>query len=116
MANRLTKGKALVGAINTDSVTVGSGSSVKGITSGTTSVSFASIPANGTASAAITVTGAAEGDILVVNAKPAMSSSAAVISHVGVQATNTGVVWAGNVSSASVAASAAISYLWVDLT
>lgn len=110
--NRVTRGQALTGALN-----VGGGANVKKIATGSVAIDFGALPASGgTGSATFTVTGVAAGDVLVVNQAGSVGSSVC-LSHVGISAADTGVAWAVNVGAASVnPASAAYTYLWIDLT
>lgn len=128
MPNRLTRGKALIGSLvlsgdvsaaaasATSGITIGGGTQIKKATSGSANVSWASIPAGGSASATFTVTGAAVGDAFVFNTANTLSSASVAISHGGVSAANTVAVWALNAGAASVAASVNLRYLWVDIT
>lgn len=133
--NRLTKGKALVGALSidaqditiSDDLAVGdatttatlkvgaSGSTIKTIKTATASVDFPSISNGATGSATFTVTGAAVGDVVVVN-PPALTSGLA-FAGAAVTGANTVTVYALNGSAAPInEAAATFTYLWVDLT
>jgi hypothetical protein len=140
MSNRLTQGEALVGRLHadddvvaTDDLTVGddatvtgdlaagtlavgsSGSVIKKIATGTGSVDFAEIAAGATGSGTITVTGAAAGDVVVVN-PPALTAGLA-FAGAAVTATNTVTVYAVNATASPInEAAATFRYLWVDLT
>ena len=134
MSNRLTKGEALVGRlVADDDLTVGddatiagdlvagtlavgsSGSTVKEIATGTGSVNLASIAAGATGSGTFTVTGAASGDVVVVN--PPALTTGLVFAGAAVTGANTVTVYAVNASAASIdEAAATFRYLWVDLT
>lgn len=134
MSNRLTKGEALVGRlVADDDLTVGddatiagdlvagtlavgsSGSTVKKIATGTGSVNLAEIAAGATGSGTFTVTGAASGDIVVVN--PPALTTGLVFAGAAVTAANTVTVYAVNASAAAIdEAAATFRYLWVDLT
>jgi hypothetical protein len=121
MSNRITRGEALVGSlVASDTVTagdlvVGGGDPINAIDDGTATLSFTSIPATGTASAAFTVTGVAAGDVVLVNANQ-LSSASVALSHVSVTAADTVTAFAINAGSASVSASATVTYVWFDLT
>lgn len=134
MSNRLTKGEALVGRlVADDDLTVGddatiagdlvagtlavgsSGSTVKKIATGTGSVNLAEIAAGATGSGTFTVTGAASGDVVVVN--PPALTTGLVFAGAAVTAANTVTVYAVNASAAAIdEAAATFRYLWVDLT
>jgi hypothetical protein len=115
MANRLTRGQGLIGkVVANNGLTVGDGTNIKKVQNGTVNVVWASIPAGSTASAAFTLTGAAAGDIVLMSG-PGLSSASAAVSHAGA-GTNQGVVWALNAGAASVTASAAMQYTWLDVT
>jgi hypothetical protein len=138
--NRLTRGKALVGALHIDaqditisddlvvgddaSVTgdatvgtlaVGGGTVIKKVTKGTGSVDLASITNGETGSGTFTVTGAAVGDVIVVN-PPALTTGLA-FAGAAVTGANTVTVYAVNASAAPIdQAEATFTYLWVDVT
>lgn len=113
--NRLTKGRALVGKIDAGDLAVGGGSTVSKISSGTATVTWTNLATTTTASASFTLTGAATGDVVSLNAG-AISSTAVGISHWGVTGADTVTVWAQNNGAASVAsASATVTYLWFDM-
>lgn len=133
--NRLTRGKALVGALHidaqditiSDDLAVGdatstatlkvgaSGSVIKTIKSGTGAIDFASVNDGATVSGTITVTGAAVGDVVVVN-PPALTAGLA-FAGAAVTGSNTVTVYAVNSSGAPIdEASATFTYLWIDLT
>lgn len=135
MPNRLTRGKALVGALSidaqditiSDDLAVGdatttatlkvgtSGTVVKTIKSGTASVDFTSISAETTGSATITVTGAAVGDVVAVN-PPALTTGLA-FAGAAVTGANTVTVYAVNATANPIDnAAATFTYLWFDLT
>jgi len=128
MPNRLTRGKALVGAITangdlsvasasaTSGLTIGGGTKINKAASGSADVTWATIAAGQSASATFTVTGAAAGDAIVINSGNTLSSASVAISHAGVSSANTVAVWAVNAGAASVTASINLRYLWVDLT
>ncbi len=70
-----------------------------------------SLPGSGT----ITVTGAAAGDVVVVN--PPALTTGLVFAGAGVTATNTVTVYAVNATASAInEAAATFRYLWVDLT
>jgi hypothetical protein len=134
--NRLTRGTALLGAVRldvtgdatvADDLTVGdatttatlkvgsSGTVVKTMKYGSASVDFAEIAAGETGSATFTVTGAAAGDIVVVN-PPALTTGLA-FAGAKVTAANTVTVYAVNASAGAIDEGAAtFTYLWFDLT
>jgi hypothetical protein len=134
MPNRLTDGQALVGRLSTDDdLTVGddaavtgdltastlavgsSGSVVKKILTGTASVNLPNITAATTGSATFTLTGAAAGDVVIVN-PPALTAGLA-FAGAAVTAADTVTVYAANVTAAAIDNAAAnFTYLWVDLT
>jgi len=134
MSNRLTDGKALVGALSTDDdLTVGddaavtgdltastlavgsSGSVVKKIASATASVDLPNILAATTGSATFTLTGAAAGDVVVVN--PPVLTAGIVFAGAAVTAADTVTVYAANVTAAAINnAAATFTYVWIDLT
>ena len=110
MANRLTKGNGLFGALN-----VGGGSNIVGISSGTVSVDFGSISANTTGSKTVTVTGVADGDIVVLN--PGALTAGLAFAGAAVTAANTVTVYAVNATGSAIDNAAVdFDYLWVDLT
>lgn len=138
--NRLTRGKALVGALHIDvqdlsvtddltvgdaasvtgaatvgTLTVGGGTLVKKVTKGTASVDLPSITDGATGSATFTVTGAAVGDVIVVN-PPALTTGLA-FAGAAVTGANTVTVYAVNASAAPInEAAATFTYMWVDFT
>ena len=134
MSNRITKGEALVGALRSDDdLTVGddaavtgdltastlavgaSGSVVKKILTGTASVNLPNITAATTGSATFTLTGAAAGDVVIVN-PPALTAGLAFVGAT-VTAADTVTVYAANVTAAAIDnAAATFTYLWADLT
>lgn len=108
--NRLTRGTALLGGVQIDAT-----SEVKGLSYGTASIDFDSVAAGETGSATVTVTGAASGDIVVVN-PPALTTGLG-FAGAAVTAANTVTVYVVNASAAPIDEGAAtFSYLWVDLT
>lgn len=133
--NRLTRGKALVGALSidaqditiSDDLAVGdatstatlkvgtAGTVIKTIKSGTAEIDFGSVASGETGSATITVTGAAAGDIVVVN-PPALDTGLG-FAGAAVTAANTVTVYVVNATAGAVDnAAATFSYLWLDLT
>jgi hypothetical protein len=134
MSNRITKGEALVGALRADDdLTVGddagvtgdltagtlavgsSGSVIKKMASATASVNLPNITAATTGSATFTLTGAAAGDVVIVN-PPALTAGLAFVGAT-VTAADTVTVYAANVTAAAIDnAAATFTYLWVDLT
>lgn len=110
MANRLTKGKGLFGGLN-----VGSGSDIVKIASGTVSVDFGSVSANSTGSKTVTITGVADGDIVVLN--PGALDAGLAFAGAAVTAANTVTVYAVNATASPIDNAAVdFDYLWVDLT
>jgi len=108
--NRMTRGTAAVGAL-----AVGTGTVVKGVKFGTASVDFASITNAETGSATFTVTGAADGDIVIVN--PPSLTTGLVFGGAAVTAANTVTVYATNASAAPIDEAAKdFDYVWIDLT
>lgn len=151
MANRITKGEALVGKLSsdteinapdiaaTDDVTVGddlsvgddaavtgdltagtlavgsAGSVIKKIATGTGAVDLASINAAETGSGTFTVTGAAAGDVVIVN--PPALTTGLVFGGAAVTGTNTVTVYATNATANPIdQAEATFRYVWIDLT
>lgn len=133
--NRLTKGRALVGALSIDAqditisddlavgdatttatLKVGStGTVVKTIKSGTGVADFPSITNGTTGSATFTVTGVAVGDVVSVN--PPALTTGLVFAGAAVTGANTVTVYAVNASASPIdQASANFTYLWFDLT
>lgn len=85
------------------------------IATDTASVNFPEIAAGETGSATFTVTGAATGDVVVVNV-PALTTGLA-FAGAAVTAANTVTVYATNASAAPIDnAAATFRYLWFDLT
>ncbi len=135
MPNRLTRGKALVGALSidaqditiSDDLAVGdatttatlkvgtSGTVIKTIKSGTAAVDFGSINDGATGTQTFTVTGAATGDIVVVNC-PALTTGLGLVGAI-VTSANTVTVSALNASGGAIDnAEVTVTYLWFDLT
>jgi hypothetical protein len=138
--NRLTRGKALVGALSIDaqdiSVTddltvgddadivgdatvgtlaVGGGTTIKKIVSTTASVDFPEIAAATTGSATFTLTGAASGDSIFLN--PPALTTGLVFAGAAVTGANTVTVYAVNATASPIdQASATFRYTWFDLT
>lgn len=139
--NRLSRGKVLVGALHidaqdisvTDDLTVGddaaiagdatvgtlavgsSGSVIKKILGGTASVDLPSISGAATGSATFTVTGAAVGDVIVVN--PPSLTTGLVYGGAAVTSADTVTVYATNATGSPInEAAKTFTYLWVDLT
>lgn len=109
--NRVTRGNALVGALN-----VGAGTNIKEIQSGSVAIDFPAASANNYASATFTVTGAAVGDIVLLSTSVTPAASF-TIQNVGVTAANTAVVQGFNHGAASVnPAEFTAYYLWLDVT
>lgn len=145
MSNRITKGEALVGALSsdtgisgedltaTDDLTVGddaavtgdltagtlavgsSGSVIKKIATGTGAIDLASIPAGATGSGTITVTGAAAGDVVIVN-PPALTTGLGFVGA-AVTGANEVTVYVLNATAGAVDESeVTFRYVWIDLT
>lgn len=139
--NRLTRGKVLVGALSidaqdisvTDDLVVGDDAAIAGdatvgtlavgsagtvinkIKSGTASVNLPSINAEATGSQTFTVTGAAVGDVVVVN--PPSLTSGLSFAGAAVTGANTVTIYALNATAAPIdEAAATFTYLWFDLT
>lgn len=108
--NRLTRGTAAVGAL-----AVSTGTVVKNIVSGTASVNLPSINNAESGSATFTVTGAAVGDVVIVN--PPSLTTGLAYSGAAVTGANTVTVYATNASAAPINEAAKdFTYLWIDLT
>lgn len=98
--NRLTRGTALVGAIVEDSITVGGGTPITKIVSGTASVNLPSILTGATGSATFTVTGADTDDVVVIN--PPSLTSGLAFAGAAVTSANTVTVYALNASGGTI--------------
>ena len=108
--NRLTRATALVGGVQ-----IGTTSEVRGIKYDSAAIDFASVAAGETGSGTITVTGAAAGDIVVVN-PPALTTGLG-FAGAKVTAANTVTVYVVNASADTIdEGSATFTYLWIDLT
>lgn len=122
--NRLTKGTALVGALSIDTqdltvgddatitgdaivgtLTVGGGTKVTKVVKGTASVDLPSINNLATGSATFTVTGAAVGDVVVVN--PPTMTAGLSFGGAAVTGTDTVTVYAQNASGVTINEAAA---------
>ena len=140
MPNRLTRGKALVGALHIDAqditiaddlivgddatvtgdlitgtARVGGGTVIKKITAATVSVDPGSISATSTGAVTITVTGAAAGDIVVFQ-PPALNDDL-VFSGANVTAANTVTLYIYNPTGDAIDDTAKTwTYLWIDAT
>lgn len=132
--NRLTRGKALVGALSIDAqditisddlsvgdatatatLAVGGGTTIKKIVKGTAAVDLASITNGETGTGTFTVTGAAAGDVIVVN--PPALTTGLVFGGAAVTGSNTVTIYVTNASAAPIdQASATFTYMWVDFT
>jgi hypothetical protein len=85
------------------------------ISHGTASVNLPSIAAGETGSATFTLTGAATGDVIVIN-PPALTTGLA-FAGAAVTGTNTVTVYATNATASAIdEAAATFRYLWVDTT
>lgn len=108
--NRITRGTALVGAL-----AVGTGSTVKGIKTGTLSLNPASINNGASGTVTGTITGAAAGDVVIVN-PPALTSGLA-FAGAAITAADTVTVYLTNASGAPINEGAGdYTYVWIDLT
>lgn len=108
--NRVTRGTAVVGAL-----AVGTGSTVKGIKTGTASVNLPNITGNATGSATFTVTGAVAGDVVIVN--PPALTTGLVFGGATVTGADTVTVYATNATGSAINENAAdFVYVWIDLT
>lgn len=107
---------AVTGDLTTGTLAVGSsGSVIKKIASNTASVDFPSISAAATGSATFTLTGAASGDMVLLN--PPALTSGLVFAGAAVTAADTVTVYAVNATASPInEAAATFRYLWVDLT
>lgn len=133
--NRLTRGKALVGALSidaqditiSDDLAVGdatttatlkvgaSGTVIKTIKSGTAALDLGSVAAGESGTGTITVTGAAVGDVVAVN-PPALTTGLA-FAGATVTGANTVTVYVVNATASPIDnAEATFTYLWFDLT
>lgn len=108
--NRLTRGTAAVGAL-----AINTGTVVKNIKTGTASVNLPSIAAAETGSATFTVSGAAVGDIVVVN--PPSLTTGLVYGGAAVTGANTVTVYATNATANPINEAAKdFTYAWIDVT
>lgn len=108
--NRVTRGTAAVGAL-----AVSTGTVVKNIKYGSAAVDLAEIAAGETGSGTITVSGAAAGDIVVVN--PPSLTTGLVFGGAAVTAANTVTVYATNATASPInEAEKTFTYVWIDLT
>lgn len=140
MPNRLTRGKALVGALHidaqditiTDDLTVGDdatvtgdlvagtakvggGTTIKKITAATVAVDPGSISATSTEAVTVTVTGAAVGDIVVFQ-PPALNDDL-IFSGANVTAANTVTLYIYNPTGGAIDDTEKTwTYLWIDVT
>lgn len=138
--NRLTRGKALVGALSIDAqdisvsddlvvgddaditgdatvgtLAIGGGTVIKKFVSATATVNFPNINNLATGSATFTVTGAAVGDVILVN-PPALTSGLAFVGA-AVTGADTVTAYALNASGGAInEADATFRYTWFDLT
>jgi len=109
--NRLTKGKALLGAL-----TVGSANTIYKVDFGTVSLNPASIAATTRAGTTFTLTGAKATDIIVVN-PPADLNDDLLFVGASVTADDTVTVWLYNPTAGAIDDSARTwEYLWIDTT
>lgn len=106
----------VTGAITAGTLAVGTGGTViKKVTSATASVDFPSIAAAETGSATFTLTGAAAGDMVVLN--PPALTTGLVFAGAAVTGANTVTVYAVNATANPInEAAATFRYLWADLT
>jgi hypothetical protein len=107
---------AIAGDATVGTLAVGSsGSVIKKIATGTASVDLPSISGAATGSATFTVTGAAVGDVVVVN--PPSLTTGLAFSGVAVTSANTVTVYATNATASPINEAAKdFTYLWFDLT
>lgn len=132
--NRLTRGKALVGALSIDAqditisddlvvgdstgtatLTVGEGTLIKKIAVSTVSINLPSIAAGATGTVTATVTGAATGDAVVFNAASPADGLAFVGAYVSAANTVT-LVYTNHSGDAVDAGALSTTILWFDLT
>lgn len=112
MPNQLSKGLVEVGALN-----VGGGGNISGIGVGTASLDLPSINADATGTATFTVTGAAAGDVVLINPDSDGFTDGLVIAQVYVSAADTVTVNVYNSTAGAVdEAATTISYVWYDRT
>lgn len=107
---------AVTGDLTAGTLAVGaSGSVIKKIATGTASVNLPSINNLATGSATFTLSGAASGDVVVVN-PPTLTSGLAFVGA-AVTAADTVTVYALNASGGTIdEAAGTYRYLWIDLT
>lgn len=109
-SNRLTRGTADVGAL-----AIGTSTVVKGITYGSASLDPASINGNSTGTVTTTITGAATGDIVIVN-PPALTTGLA-FAGCAVTSADTLTIYLVNATASPINnAAATFKWAWVDLT
>lgn len=106
---------SVTGDLTAGTLAVGAGTVIKKIASDTASVDFPSISAAATGSATFTLTGAAAGDMVVLN--PPSLTTGLVFAGAAVTGANTVTVYAVNATANPInEAAATFRYLWVDLT
>ena len=120
MPNSLTRGNARVGSLaatrdlSSSTLTVGGGTTINKISSGTASVDFPSIAAVSTGSTTFTLTGAATTDIVILNV-PALTNGLGFVGA-SVTAADTVTVYAVNTTAAAINnAAVSFKYLLVDM-
>jgi len=108
--NRVTRGTAAVGAL-----AVGTGSTVKGITYGSASLDPTSINGTSTGTVTTTVTGAATGDIVIVN--PPSLTTGLAFAGAAVTSDDTVTIYLVNATGSPINQTAAtFTWAWFDLT
>jgi len=108
--NRVTRGVAVVGAL-----AVNTGTVVKNIKYGSASLDAASINGNSTGTVTTTITGAATGDIVVVN-PPALTTGLA-FAGAAITSANTLTIYLVNATGSPINnAAATFTWVWIDLT
>ena len=106
---------SVTGDLTAGTLAVGAGTVVKKIVSATASVDLPSINGQATGSQTFTVTGAAVGDVVVVN--PPSLTSGLAFAGAAVTAADTVTVYAVNATGSPINnAAATFTYLWFDLT
>jgi hypothetical protein len=120
MPNSLTRGNARVGSLaatrdlSSATLTVGGGTTINKIASGTASVDFPSIAPVSTGSATFTLTGAVTSDIVILNV-PALTNGLGFVGA-SVTAADTVTVYAVNTTASAIHnAAVTCKYLLVDM-
>lgn len=108
--HQLLRGRAKLGAVN-----IGGGGTIRKLDVGTVVLNPGSATTNSVVVVTFTLTGAAVGDVVVVN--PPAAIEAGLIATAFVSAANTVTVRVANITAGTVdAASATWSYVWFDRT